>query len=115
MDVSFEDILDFKVRRKDELLAFREKIRELETIIYNANSPELIQYYETQFIENWEPCSNVFFKVLKESRIYFLLSSLISIVATPFVGQLLSQRIGQGLSTTIQTGTSSISTGILQL
>ena len=44
MDVSFEDILEFKNRRKDELNTFRAKIRELETNIYNAYSPELIRH-----------------------------------------------------------------------
>ena len=33
MDVSYEDILDFKAKRKGELSAFRAKIRELETNI----------------------------------------------------------------------------------
>ena len=34
MDVRFEDILEFKSKRKDELNAFRAKIRELEINIY---------------------------------------------------------------------------------
>ena len=45
MDVRFEDILEFKSKRKDELNAFRAKIRELEINIYNADSPELIRHY----------------------------------------------------------------------
>lgn len=57
MDVRFEDILEFKSKRKDELNAFRAKIRELEINIYNADSPELIRHYETQFIEEWQQCS----------------------------------------------------------
>ena len=112
MDVSFEDILDFKDRRKDELLAFRSQIRELETNIYNADSPQLIKHYENQFIEGWERCSNDFYRVLKEARIRFLLGSLTSIVATPFVGQVLSQYLGANLSTAIQTGAAVINIGI---
>lgn len=111
MDVSYEDILEFKTRRKDEFIAFREKIRELEINIYNANSPELIKHYETQFIESWTHCSNDFYRVLKEAKIKFLLSSLVTIVATPFVGQLLSRRVGQDLSAAIQTGATLINMG----
>ena len=112
MDVGFEDILDFKIRRKDELNAFRAKIRELETNIYNADRPELIRHYETQFIEGWQQCSEDFYKVLKESRIKFFLSSLVSLVAIPFVGQLLSPHIGQDLISAIQTGAPLLNIGI---
>ena len=112
MDVGFEDILEFKNRRKDELNAFRAKIRELETNIYNADSPELIRHYETQFIEEWQQCSDDFYRVLKESRITFFLSSLISLVAIPFVGQLLSPHLGQELTSAIQTGAPLLNIGI---
>ena len=112
MDVSFEDILEFKNRRKDELNAFRAKIRELETNIYNADSPELIRHYEAQFIEGWQQCSDDFYRVLKESRITFFLSSLISLVAIPFVGQLLLPHIGQELTSAIQTGAPLLNIGI---
>lgn len=112
MDVSFEDILKFKNRRKDELNAFRAKIRELETNIYNAYSPELIRHYEAQFIEGWQQCSDDFYKVLKESRITFFLSSFVSLVAIPFVGQLLSPHIGQELTSAIQAGAPLLNIGI---
>lgn len=112
MDVSFEEILNFKMRRKDELHSFKAKIREFETNIYNADSPELIRHYENQFIENWERCSEDFYRVLKESRITFFLSSLVSLVAIPFVGELLSQRFGTSCSTAIQTGAQFLNVGI---
>ena len=112
MDVSFEDILEFKSRRKDEFNAFRAKIRELETNIYNADSPELIRHYEAQFIEGWQQCSDDFYKVLKESRITFFLSSLVSLVGIPFVGRQLSAYIGQDVTSTIQTGSQLLNIGI---
>ena len=112
MDVSFEDILEFKSRRKDELNAFRAKIRELETNIYNADSPELIRHYEAQFIEGWQQCSRNFYKALKDSRITFFLSSLISLVGIPFVGQQLSGYIGQDVTAAIQTGAQMLNIGI---
>ena len=112
MDIRFEDILEFKTRSKDELSAFRTKIRELETNIYNADSPESIRHYETQFIESWQQCSEVFYRVLKESRITFCLSSLVILVEVPFVGQLLSPHIGQTLTFIIQTGAALLNIGI---
>ncbi len=112
MDVSFEDILEFKNKRKDELNAFRAKIRELETNIYNADSPELIRHYEEQFIEGWQQCCQDFHKALKDSKITFLLSSLVSLVGIPFVGQQLSSYIGQDVTSVIQTGAQLLNIGI---
>lgn len=105
MDVSFEDILNFKENRKDELKALRRKIRELEENIYKADSMELIKHYENQFIESWENCSKDFHKVLKEARIAFSLGSLSSLVAIPFVGELLSEHINPDFTSAIQTVT----------
>ena len=105
LDVSFEDILEFKGKRKDELIAFRAHIRELERNIYFADSPELIRHYEAQFIEGWQQSTRDFHEVLKEAGIGFFLSSLVSLVATPFVSQWLAAGIGQGMTPeNIQTG-----------
>ena len=112
MDVSFEDILEFKNKRKDEFNAFRAKIRELETNIYNADSPELIRHYETQFIEGWQQCSQDFYKALKDSRITFFLSSLVSLVGIPFVCQQLSSYFGKDVTSEIQTGAQLLDIGI---
>jgi hypothetical protein len=111
-DVSFEDILDFKNRRKDELNAFRQKIRELEANIYNADSLELIRHYENQFIESWKYCSEDYLKVLKEEKITFYLGSLVTLVALPFVSELLTNKIGSNYTSVIQTGVSMINIGV---
>jgi len=112
MDVSFEDILEFKNRRKDELNAFRAKIRELERSIYHADSPELIRHYEAQFIEGWQQSTRDFHKVLKEARIGFFLSGMAISVATPFVSQRLAACIGRGMTPeAIQTGAQLLSVG----
>jgi len=112
MDVRFEDILEFKSKRKDELNAFRAKIRELEINIYNADSPELIRHYETQFIEEWQQCSQDYYKALKDSKLAFFLSSLVSLVGIPFVGQQLSMYIGQDVTPLVQTGAQLLKIGI---
>lgn len=108
----FEDILEFKSKRKDELNAFRAKIRELEINIYNADSPELIRHYETQFIEEWQQCSQDYYKALKDSKLAFFLSSLVSLVGIPFVGQQLSMYIGQDVTPLVQTGAQLLKIGI---
>lgn len=112
MDVSYEDILDFKVKRKDELRAFRAKIRALETNIYNADSPELIHHYENQFVEDWKQCSTDYCRVLKEAKIPFFLSSLVSLVAIPYVGNMMSRCLGQDLTSIIQAGAQILNIGI---
>lgn len=112
MDVSFDDILHFKNRRKDEFDAFRAKIRELETQIYHADSLEMIKHYEEKFIEGWKQCSNDFYRVLKEEKIKFYLSSLVSLVALPFVGQLLSEGVNSTVSSVIQNAAPMINIGI---
>ena len=105
MDVSFEDIINFKNKRRDELIAFRAHIRELERNIYFADSSELIRHYEAQFIEGWQQSTRDFYKVLKEAGIGFFLSGVAILVATPFVSQWLAAGIGQGITPeNIQTG-----------
>lgn len=111
-DVSFEDILDFKFRRKDELKAFMEEIKELEKNIYKADSIEEIKHYEARFIERWESCSKDFYKALKADGIAFFLNALVSVVAIPFVSQYLSQHFGPSVDSIIQNGAPLLNIGI---
>lgn len=80
--------------------------------LYNADSPELIRHYETQFIEGWQQSSQDFYKALKDSKITFILSSFVSLVGIPFVGQQLSSYIGQDVTNAIQTGAQFLNIGI---
>lgn len=112
INVSFEEIIDFKVRRTDELNAFRQKIYELEQNIYRSQSIEEIKHYENRFIEGWQSCSNDYYKVLKDSKIHFTLGSLSTLIAIPFVGNLLTEHIGQVASDIMQTGACLLQTGI---
>ena len=101
MDVSFEDILEFKNRRKETNHG---------TLM--ATAPELIRHYEAQFIEGWQQSTRDFHKVLKEARIGFFLSSMAISVATPFVSQRLAACIGRGMTPeAIQTGAQLFSIG----
>ena len=80
--------------------------------VYNADSPELIRHYETQFIEEWQQCSQDYYKALKDSKLAFFLSSLVSLVGIPFVGQQLSMYIGQDVTPLVQTGAQLLKIGI---
>lgn len=84
----------------------------MEINIYNADSPELIRHYETQFIEEWQQCSQDYYKALKDSKLAFFLSSLVSLVGIPFVGQQLSTYIGQDVTPLVQTGAQLLKIGI---
>ena len=73
---------------------------------------ELIRHYETQFIEEWQQCSQDYYKALKDSKLAFFLSSLVSLVGIPFVGQQLSTYIGQDVTPLVQTGAQLLNIGI---
>ncbi len=103
-NVSFEEIIDFKVRRADELNAFRQKIHELEQNVYRSQGIEEIKYYENRFIEGWQNCSNDYYKALKDAKMHFIIGGLSTLIAVPFVGDLLTERIGQDFSYIVQTG-----------
>lgn len=53
-DVSLEDLIDFKSKRKQELYALREKIRELENSINKSESYREFKQITNEFKESWE-------------------------------------------------------------
>ena len=108
MDVGFEQILDFKEKRADELAAFRKKIRELEKNIYQSASIEEIKFHQNSFVESWENCFKDYKQVLKEARIKFTLGSICALIATPFVNNLVPQQYREY----IQTGAAMLQTGM---
>lgn len=111
-ETSFEDILEFKLRREDELKAFREKIRELEENIYRSNSLEEIKHYENKFVESWETYYSDYAKALKDSKIRFVLGNLCTLIAIPSIGNVLTQHIGQDFSNVVQMGAGLLQMGI---
>lgn len=111
-ETSFEDILEFKLRRKDEFEAFRKKIREFEENIYSSNSLEEIKHYENKFVESWGTYYNDYDKALKDSKIRFVLGNLCTLIAIPSIGNVLTEHIGQDFSDTIQLGAGLLQMGI---
>lgn len=111
-ETSFEDILEFKLRRKDEFEAFRKKIRELEENIYSSNSLEEIKHYENKFVESLEIYYSDYEKALKDSKIRFILGNLCTLIAIPSIGNVLTEHIGQALSDKIQLGAGLLQMGI---
>lgn len=116
LDTSFEDILEFKLRRKDEFKAFREKIRELEENIYHSNSIDEIKHYENKFVESWETYYSDYAKALKDSRIRFVLGNLCTLIAIPSIENAienaLAQHIGQDFFDAVQLGAGLLQVGI---
>ncbi len=111
-DTSFEDILNFKIARKDELNAFRSKIRELEESIYRSASVEEIKHYENKFVESWRNCHNDYQKVLKEAKIKFALTNFCTWVAIPLFCNILSSRFGININDIFQIGNGALQTAI---
>lgn len=104
IDTSLDDIIKFKIQRKDELEAFKEKIKELENNIYRANSIEEIKHHETNFVENWKSCKKDYYKVLREAKIKCVLGNLSTLIALPFVKDALNAIGLDPLAEYIQNG-----------
>lgn len=92
MEVGYEQILDFKEKRADELREFQQKIRELERNIYQSSSFEEMKFHQSSFIESWENCSNDYKKALSDARITFTLGSFCAFVAAPFMSSIFPQK-----------------------
>ncbi len=112
LDVSYEDILAFKRRRKPELDAFWDELHALEINLCRAEDPAQIPLYEAQFVTRWERASADLRRVLKEARISFFLAGLFALVASPFCGRLLAQTAGMPIADTVQTGVSMLSVAV---
>ena len=72
--------------------------------MYKADSFEEIKHYETKFIEEWTHSLDNFTRILKEERIQFILGSITSLVAIPYVSRQISNIVSPNFSTCIQTG-----------
>lgn len=79
-DVGFEQLLDFKEERKDELLALQLKISELENKIAKAENVQEIKREITAFKKSWEVELAQTEKMFKGHGIPFVLGSLRSFI-----------------------------------
>ena len=70
---------------------------------FRKYTDEEIKHYESRFVESWQNCSSDYYKVLKDSGIKFVLGNLSTLVALPFVGNLITEHIGQTFSDAVQT------------
>lgn len=80
MSVGFEQILDFKENRKDELAALRIRIAEFEKSLSQCDSPRSIENEIFKFRNNWEIELRNANRLFSSDRIDFLLGSLRSFV-----------------------------------
>lgn len=76
LDVGFEEILDFKDKRRDELLELRKKIRDLERDLSQCDSIELLKARIADFREDWEIQLINSEKMFRGDRVGFALGCL---------------------------------------
>lgn len=80
MDVGFEELLDFKASRKDELLEMRQKLRELEEKLSLCENERGLKAAMEEFREDWQRELIDSEKLFKDSKIEMVLGSLKSFV-----------------------------------
>ena len=80
-NVSFEKILDFKNKRKDELLKFRKEISDFEEKISNSDSIKEVKSHMIEFSEKIELEVNELNKCFKDARILTVAKSLKSLIS----------------------------------
>lgn len=81
MDVSFEELLNFKHRRKTELYNLRNEIRKLENTISCVESIEELKQEMEKFKESWQKELVKTEKIFKDGKIKYILGGLRSFVA----------------------------------
>ncbi|RAT98421.1 DUF6236 family protein [Brevibacillus sp. Leaf182] len=79
-DTSYKDIIKFKRKYRDELLAFRTILNNYEQQISNVESEHQLKEYTILFKEQMEKGTRETIKMLRGSGINYLLSSLRSII-----------------------------------
>jgi hypothetical protein len=80
-DVPLADLLMFKHRRRDELLAFRTEIREFERDLAKASGPEEFKEVNASFSENLERSLLDLRSALRDSRIESGMASVKGLLA----------------------------------
>lgn len=103
MYTSFEEIIDFKMKRRDELLEFRVKLRELEQGISHCESIEELKSQIQHFKELWTLELIKANKLFKSDRIEFILGSAKTFIADAGVAAGLLQGIQSIYGHTIPT------------
>lgn len=81
MDVGLEELLDFKQHHQDDLLALREKIRDLEADISKSEDLVQLKAIMSRFRESWERELLCAEKMFRARKIGFVLGGICSYVA----------------------------------
>lgn len=94
MDVGFEELLDFKQNRQDDLYELRRKIRELEHRIYYSESPEEVKSIVIAFKETWQRDLSKAESMFKGDGIGIFLTGLLTFVGNASGAAGLLQGVG---------------------
>jgi hypothetical protein len=100
-NVSFEKIIDFKKKRKDELLKFRKEITDFENSISKAESLKEVKSHMIQFSDKIELEVNELNKCFKDSRILTVSKSLKSLISIKSPTLLASLAVYAGKATQV--------------
>ncbi len=92
-DIGFEQLLDFKERRKQEFQQFRKKLRELENNLSKCSNNEEIRFRTEEFKESWQREIIQTQKMFKADRIPFILGSLYTLISVPSTAAAIDQLI----------------------
>jgi len=93
MDVGLEPLLDFKEKRKQDLLQFRQILRDFEIVLYQCSSDEEIKFRTEVFKESWQREIMQAKKMFKEDHITCVLGSLCELISAPSIAVALEQVI----------------------
>jgi hypothetical protein len=85
MDVTFEQLLDFKENRKQELQEFRQTLRDFEMVLSKCSNIEEINFETEKFKELWQREIVQAKKMFKGDGISFVLGSLYTLLSVPSI------------------------------
>lgn len=85
MDVGIEQLLDFKEKRKQNFLQFRQTLRNYEIDLSHCSSEEETRFKTEEFKESWQREIMQAKKMLKGDHISYVLGSLCTLVSAPSI------------------------------
>lgn len=85
MDISYEELLDFKQNHAQELSELRNKLREFETLLSSCSEPEEIKFQTERFKESWQLALSQMEKMFTREQVAFSLGTLTTLISAPSI------------------------------
>lgn len=96
LDISYEDLLNFKEKYRTEFLEFRSRLRDFEKILSECETAEEVKFETERFKESWQTAllqSKRLFKEYKNKFVWGSLNSFIPILALAEPAQNMTQSL----------------------